>query len=263
LRKKLRRRYLRDAGSIIGLTGVREDFEIRTRVFYENLSKSKVLFPPSRFVKDIYRSNGYDDSNLEVLPLGITRPTQNTDTGTRPEHLTLGYVGTLIHSKGLHILLNAIQNLKGSPVRIKIYGRDDADPGYAKRVHRIIENDERISFEGPFEIEMRDKIYNQIDLLVIPSLAQETFSLVAREALIRGVPVIASKVGALPEIIQHGRNGFLYASGDSVALAKLVREVLDTPGLLDSLRLPGDEKILSIEDHLKQLTTAYKMVLSG
>ena len=55
-------------------------------------------------------------------------------------------------------------------------------------------------------------------LLVVPSQWQERFGLVVREAMNAGVPVVASAVGGIPEIVQHGRNGFLFEPTDGTAL---------------------------------------------
>ena len=63
--------------------------------------------------------------------------------------------------------------------------------------------------------------------MIIPSLVWETFSIVAREAMACGVPVIASRLGALPEAVREGENGLLFTAGASSELAELLQR-LDT-----------------------------------
>jgi glycosyltransferase involved in cell wall biosynthesis len=71
-------------------------------------------------------------------------------------------------------------------------------------------------------------------VVVIPSLV-ETYSLVAREALSAGVPVVSSDGGALPEIVVHERNGLLFRSGDVHALTAALQRLVDDRALLARL----------------------------
>ena len=76
----------------------------------------------------------------------------------------------------------------------------------------------------------------QYDVLVMPVIWEETFSLVIREALQAGLPVIAARRGALPEIIQDGRNGLLFEPENAEDLRRCLRRLLDEPGLLAQLK---------------------------
>jgi glycosyltransferase involved in cell wall biosynthesis len=68
-----------------------------------------------------------------------------------------------------------------------------------------------------------------IDVLVVPSLWHEPFGLVLCEAIGAGVPVVASAVGGIPEVIQHGQCGLLFDRGDGAALRTHVRELATQP----------------------------------
>ena len=74
------------------------------------------------------------------------------------------------------------------------------------------------------------------DVLVMPVIWEETFSLVIREALQAGLPVIAARRGALPEIIQDGRNGLLFEPENAEDLRRCLRRLLDEPDLLAQLK---------------------------
>ena len=74
------------------------------------------------------------------------------------------------------------------------------------------------------------------DVFVIPSICEETYSFVTREALSAGLPVIASRRGALPEAIQEGKNGFLFEPEDAVDLRRCLRRLVDEPGLLTQFK---------------------------
>jgi glycosyltransferase involved in cell wall biosynthesis len=141
---------------------------------------------------------------------------------------------------------------------LKLYGRDDADPGYTRAVRKLVKRDQRVSNEGTFDPNEREEIYQDLDMLIIPSMVPESFSLVAREALIRGVPVVASKIGALPEIIHHNENGFLFPPGDAQSLRNLLGEIIEAPDSLGSIDTLSGGPILSMERHIELLLDAYE-----
>ena len=72
--------------------------------------------------------------------------------------------------------------------------------------------------------------------LVVPSAWEEPLGLVALEAMACGVPVVATAVGGIPEVVEHGRNGLLVAPEDPDALAGAIRRVLDDDALRGRLR---------------------------
>jgi len=68
------------------------------------------------------------------------------------------------------------------------------------------------------------------DVFLLPS-ETESFGLAALEAMASSVPVVATNVGGLPEVVDHGKTGYLERVGDTAAMAKDVLEILTTPGL--------------------------------
>ena len=103
------------------------------------------------------------------------------------------------------------------------------------------------TYEGSFSPGDRGKIFSQIDLLVMSSIG-ENYPFILREALYAGVPVIASAIAGVPEIVKEGVNGFLYPPGDTDSLTNLFSEIsngdLGLPGLN-----PADPsiKLISVE----------------
>ena len=82
------------------------------------------------------------------------------------------------------------------------------------------------------------------DLFLLPSL-QESFGLSALEAMACGVPVVASNVGGLPEVVVDGATGFLHPPGDIEAMAKSAIEILSDPAL--HARLAAEGQRLAVE----------------
>lgn len=91
-----------------------------------------------------------------------------------------------------------------------------------------------------------DGYYRGARMLVFPSRYFETFGLVGAEAMSRGIPVIAARVGALPELIEDGVNGMLFEPGDARELARKVRRLWDDPELCRRLGRAARAKAASL-----------------
>ena len=80
-----------------------------------------------------------------------------------------------------------------------------------------------------------DRVVADTDVLVLPSVMRETHSILTREALVRGVPVLASDSIGPEEVLVDGRNGLIVPSADAEALAAAMERLVDDPALRDRL----------------------------
>ncbi len=149
--------------------------------------------------------------------------------------LTFGFIGRLDVTKGVESLLAAFQNIQGGAA-LKIAG--SGTPEY----ERALKNQaaaQDVEFLG--HIKAAD-FYRAIDVLVCPSIYGEPLPRVVYEAYAYGLPVIASNAGGTPEIVDHGKNGFVYAAGDAKALAKYMQDIESDPALYELLSKGACEK---------------------
>jgi glycosyltransferase involved in cell wall biosynthesis len=256
--QQVRRSFFRDSQSVMALTGTRADFDRRYEVFNENLATLRRILTPSNHVKQVFTANGYDTSGFEVLQLGIDALPPLGFSSIFPGSVSLAFIGSVLPAKGLHVLLEALRRVPSQRYTLDVFGRMDADPVYGRRIKKLARRDSRVSLKGPFGVEDKGGIYANIDLLIIPSLVPETFSLVAREALLSGKSVIASRVGALPEIILDKVNGYLFTPGDTDELAGILTELDRQPERLRELDIPGPVPIISKEEHAEALLRNYR-----
>ncbi|MFD2768483.1 glycosyltransferase family 4 protein [Micromonospora eburnea] len=151
-------------------------------------------------------------------------------------------VAALTSLKGHDVLAAALATLADLPWSCDCVGPLTRDPGFVDRLRRQLADTGlagRVRLPGPSTGAARDAAYAAADLLVLPS-RRETYGMAVTEALARGVPVLGSDTGGLPEALGHTpgghRPGLLVPPGDPAALAGALRRWLTEPDLRDRLR---------------------------
>jgi glycosyltransferase involved in cell wall biosynthesis len=141
---------------------------------------------------------------------------------------------------GIHYLLLAIAKLKNTypDVTLLIAGRTDSSyESYLSFIKRLINENklgESVVFLGSVPYDDMPVLYQNVDIVVIPSLA-EARSLAAQEAMACGKPVIATNVGGLPEIIEDKKNGLLVTPRNPQAIFEAILTLILNPALAESL----------------------------
>jgi glycosyltransferase involved in cell wall biosynthesis len=140
--------------------------------------------------------------------------------------LTIAYVGRLVGEKGLHLLLEAAWRLKsqGYQFRLKLVG-DGPERRQLETLARRLDLDELVAFTGVLRGLELDAAIAEVEVLVMPSIYEETAGLAAMEQMMRGGAVIASEVGGLGEVV--GSAGLKFAPGDVDGLVGALRLILD------------------------------------
>ena len=163
---------------------------------------------------------------------------RNTPVELRPpgQPLRIVYVGVLLPHKGAHVLIDALRGIPTDRIHASFYGAEVAGrQAYAEQL-RESATGLPVHWGGVYDRSELQAILAEHDVLVMPVIWEETFSLVTREALQAGLPVIAARRGALPDIIQDGRNGLLFEPENAEDLRRCLRRLLDEPDLLAQLK---------------------------
>src|SRR5262245_43241444 len=155
-------------------------------------------------------------SDYGFVPLAPGRPRR----ASRP--LRIGYVGTLVWHKGVHLLLDAVRDLPADGYELKIFGDTEVFPEYAAALRERADG-LPVRFMGRFSRDAVADVYAQIDVLVVPSLWLENSPLVIHEAFMAGVPVVGARIGGIPNLVSDGRGGLLFDPASAAALADALR----------------------------------------
>ncbi len=151
-------------------------------------------------------------------------------------------VAAVTAHKGYDVLVQALAKVADRPWRCRCVGPLGREPEFVGRLRRRIDGyrlSDRVHLAGPRTGDRLDAAYAAADLLVLASRG-ETFGMVIVEALARGIPVLATATGGLPEALGRAadgsRPGLLVEPGDPAPLAGALRRWLDDAGLRERLR---------------------------
>jgi glycosyltransferase involved in cell wall biosynthesis len=142
--------------------------------------------------------------------------------GVREEFVAVT-VAHLIKDKGIDVALNALAQLP-EQVQLWVVG-EGPERGRLEKLVQELGMGHRVRLLGPRR--NVEQILKAADCALCPSVWAEAAGLVNLEALACGLPVIASRIGGIPELVEDGRTGFLFTAGDSQELAQRIRVLKD------------------------------------
>ncbi|MBK8905039.1 MAG: glycosyltransferase family 4 protein [Anaerolineaceae bacterium] len=218
------------------------------------LQHASQLIAPAEFVKQWYVDHGLPAAQIEVLPPGLDHPEKPAVPPHAP--FRVGYIGGLSWQKGVHVLVEAFNQLPET-AELWLAGDPDFDPDYVKQLKAV----GRPTFLGRLERTAVWHMLAQVDVVVVPSLWYETFVFVISEAFAMGVPVVASDLGVLAERVRHSVDGLLFPPGDAARLAQALQTLHDDPALQARLR----QNILPVAtgaEHAAVVAQLYAKVIS-
>jgi glycosyltransferase involved in cell wall biosynthesis/GT2 family glycosyltransferase len=241
-------------------------YALRRRLFARRLRVPVVFVGGSQFIADNYRRSGLlpRHTPFEVVPYGIEAP-EGPASWRAPERepdrpLRFGYLGAILPHKGVEVAVKAFALLDPRDAELEIWGAASHDPAYASRLRAAAPRNVR--FRGAVREDDKAAVLAGFDALVVPSVGLESFGLVAREALSLGVPVLASRRGALVEMFTDETPGATFEPEDPDDLAQLVRRLVADRSILRRWRA-RPYAVKGMAEHSEEIETIYQRVLAG
>lgn len=165
------------------------------------------------------------------LPDGVTAPASPPE---RAGPVRLLFVGRLVERKGVHILIRALARVRErADATLTVVG-DGPRAASLEAEARRVGVEAFVHFAGHVGEEALEEAYRSSDLFILPAIVDdkgdtEGLGVVLLEALEFGLPLIASDVGGIPDIVRHGETGLLVPPGDGGALADAIVQVIEDP----------------------------------
>lgn len=212
---------------------------------------------PTDFARTKFEEGGLPSEKLHVKQNFLL---EDPGVGTGKGGYFL-FVGRLSEEKGLKTLLRCWQDLGPGAPPIRIVG----DGPLTEQVMRAAESLEPLTYLGPQSPRRVRELMKSATSLLLPSLWFEGLPMVAIEALATGLPIVASRIGGLPEIVVHGWNGWLVPSGDPVAWGEAISTTMRDRAALKKVRRNARaeyEKRYSATPNLRRLLEIYSQALA-
>jgi len=173
-------------------------------------------------------------------------------------------VGRLSKEKGVEVLLEAIKIIKKSVpgILVDIVG-DGPEKNMLIKLSKDLNLKNNVKFIGSIPHNIVGDFYKQCTVLIIPSVWDEPFGLVGIEAMSVGRPVIASRVGGIPEWLNDGETGYLTQSRNVEQLANKVTYLVKHPDLVRSMgkKAFARSKLFNLEEYINSLEQLYKSII--
>jgi glycosyltransferase involved in cell wall biosynthesis len=172
-------------------------------------------------------------------------------------------MGGLVRHKGVHNLVKAFRRIpRNMKAELKVYGDPKRAPEYFAEIESLAGDDPRVVFPGAFEGAKVGEVLPEIDVLVVPSAWYENTPLVVYEAFASGTPVVATDLGGLSEVIEHNRNGLLFAVDDVEDMGAQLIRFLNEPDLISRLR-ENIEPVRTVSESVDDLEKVYGEVIGA
>jgi len=230
------------------------------------LKAPKRITATSEFLKSAVQEFGWNTPSVSVIPFGIDlgqfqyceRPQANT--------VKIGIAKSLLPKYGVDILIRAFAEIckAREDVVLLIAGKGKYEDNYRALV-RHLGLDEKVKFVGFLAHEKIPQFLATIDIFAMPSISDESFGVAALEATATGLPVVASRVGGVPEVVVDGATGFLVERGDISQLAQAILGLAQQPDLRRKMGQTGRkfvEERYRWEDNLQAMIDLYLQMMA-
>ena len=121
-------------------------------------------------------------------------------------------------------------------MRLQVWGGSFNEVEYEKSVKKIAERDSRIEFMGAYNFNDVENILAAIDVVIVPSIWYENAPLTITTSLAYGIPVVASDIGGMREMVNGGRNGLTFKVGDILDFSKNIDRIASDRATIDSFK---------------------------
>jgi glycosyltransferase involved in cell wall biosynthesis len=230
-------------------------FDTRVTAWCEKqmLRRAHALTAPSHdMAQVIAKEYGLPDENIAVIPNALSlNEFPNHPATPSPNRLTILHVGRLERVKGVVVLASAIPRVVSQVPnaqfvfvggdRLTVRGisqRAEIESALGKA--QVLSHAE---FLGEVDHATLMACYQRADICVVPSMLYESFSYTCAQTMAAGKPVVASRIGGIPETVDDGMTGLLVAPGDSDELADAIIRLAREPARREQMGRAGREKV--------------------
>lgn len=230
------------------------------------LSKADKILSTSHVMAEETRK--YTDKDIEITPFGVDTSCFRKINGIQlVNEFVVGNVKTLEPQYGIDVLIEAfkivIDNNPLLKLRLEIYGKGAYRNEYEKLAKKLgIEK--QTEFKGFIANDLLPEVYNSMSVAVSVSICDESFGVVAVEAMACECPVITSDAVGFKEVVDDGNTGYIVPKHNPKATAEAIQKFIDNPKLRQELGAKGRRHVQELyewDDNVLQVLEIYRRIL--
>ena len=272
--EKRRYRFVsRTSPQIAGLLARTQSFRrlenaVRTRreTLQQTLAAADAVISPSQFLINKHAEFGFNTERFVLIRHGIAAADTAPFLASRGQSdtLRLGYTGQIKPHKGPDLVIDAVLPLvdAGHNITLDLWGPDNEDPAYTTVLKRRTAGYPSVRWRGRYQRNALWDILASFDALVVPSRCYENSPTVIWEAYVAGLPVIATRLGGMAEMVTHEQSGLLFNLNDSADLRRQIERLIAEPDLLHRLRA-GIPSVKTDADEVSEIFSQYQRLLTS
>ncbi len=233
-------------------------FSMKIHSLIKIYDKVDAFVTPSNFLKEKLVKNGFDVSKINHIPTFTTSVKDTTENKVGTYGL---YFGRVTEEKGVETLVKAYEKLP--KLTLKIMGDDTTEEASKLKEYIKVNKIKNIEFLGFKQGKELEEIIQNSKYVFIPSIWYDNLPNTALEAFQYYKPVIASKIGSLPELVEDGYNGFLFKPGNVEDLLNAINKLEESNKIIE-MGYNSHKKLLkdfSSKKHYNDLMNLFKKIL--
>jgi glycosyltransferase involved in cell wall biosynthesis len=243
-----------------GLRGMAMDIQDRRVKVQDALQRADRVLIGAYAARDVFRHNGFTMA-IDVVPYGHDLSWLRRYGGKAPrEVIHFGFIGQIAPVKGPQLLIAAYKIARQpGRTRLLVYGNMEKAREFGEALRRLAGGRPDIEFRGTYPHAKSAEVFEQIDVLVVPSLWSD-YPLIIGEAFAAQTPVITTDLGGMREFVQPEINGLLFRRGVTDDLARQLRRVITEPTLLAQLRA-GIPHVKGMDEAADEMMEIYRRMI--
>ncbi len=240
-------------GTLLGTSEIIHNHNTRLHQIFRLSDRVVTL---TDWYKEVLIKNNVEQNIIRTVYQGLSNYTKiKSQIQKDKKVLKLVYVGRITEIKGIHVLIKALEIIKGQEITLAIFGEDD-NTTYGSVLRLKTESNSNIIWKGKIPPHKVREEIAKYDLLCLCTTITEMSPLVFLEARSVGVPIIASNVLGNAKLIDDNINGFLFDFNNSKSLSRKLIEIINNPKLLEQVSLIKNE-IVTFNDIALEYSKIY------
>ncbi|MFL0246226.1 glycosyltransferase family 4 protein [Candidatus Clostridium stratigraminis] len=212
------------------------------RLIEYSMNKANLVITVSEvFRNELCNVIGVNKNKIKRVYNGVTLK-KNINIENSGKEVKVLFMGKLSRVKGIYDFIEVIKSFKEVEMNVKFLIAGNGDIETVKQIIKNEKVEEQTEILGWIDGKQKDNVLLTSDVLIAPSYF-ESFGISIVEAMNFGVAIIGYRVGGIPEIVEHTKNGFLHDTGDISGMVKSLKELVENENLLISMKLNNMEKV--------------------